>query len=104
MPEQIDADPIAIFVSRVLACKTPAQGEGEVSVKILRPEAAADGADWSCTYTIRGLGLESSKKVGGADALQALLLALKGLRAELDFHERRGCRFAWMGMPGHGLG
>jgi hypothetical protein len=52
---------------------------------------------WVCAYRIRGLGRVRAGRVGGADGLEALLLAVDAVRREL---EPFGPRLRWTGEPG----
>ena len=49
--------------------------------------------NWECRFSIKGLGKPQIHKVGGADSLQALLLAVEGARVTLD---KTGSRFTWL--------
>jgi hypothetical protein len=49
--------------------------------------------DWECWFSLEGLGKPHLQSVGGVDPLQALLLAVEGVRVTLD---KTGRRFAWL--------
>jgi hypothetical protein len=49
---------------------------------------------WECPFLIEGIGKPEIRSVGGADALQALLLAIKGVKGYLD---QSGVEWLWMG-------
>jgi len=51
------------------------------------------GADWECPFSIRGLEGERVQTIAGSDSFQALLLAVRAIRARL---EETGRRFLWM--------
>ncbi len=61
---------------------------------------------WECPFLIEGLGKPQIQNIGGADALQALLLAIEGVRVAL---EKTGDRYIWLdidpefgsGIPGY---
>ena len=67
-----------------------------VALELEAPEQRRPGA-WTCAYRVRGLGRVRAGRVGGADAIEALLLALEALRREL---EPFGHRLTWTGEPG----
>jgi hypothetical protein len=67
-----------------------------VVLELDAPEQRRPGP-WTCVYRVRGLGRTRSARVGGADAIEALLLALEALRREL---EPFGPRLRWTGEPG----
>ncbi len=50
--------------------------------------------DWYCPWVIRGLDSPIEHWAGGVDALQALLMALSGARADLLGLARRG-KLTW---------
>ncbi|HEY8370691.1 MAG TPA: hypothetical protein VIM86_15400, partial [Thermodesulfobacteriota bacterium] len=54
----------------------------------------ANGAEWTCPYRIRGLGLRGIRYAKGLDAIQALLMALDGIRAA---PESSGRPLVWAG-------
>ena len=54
-----------------------------VVVKLYKPRRMDDGEDWICNYRILGIGGEKLRYGAGVDAIQALLLALSIIGAEL---------------------
>lgn len=64
----------------------------DVTVLIGNPRRQSDGT-WKCSYCIEGLGKSRVQTAEGADALQALLLAVGGARVSL---EKTGNRFSWL--------
>jgi hypothetical protein len=48
---------------------------------------------WECPFLIEGIGKPQIRSVGGADSLQALLLALKGIKGYLD---QTDVEWVWM--------
>jgi hypothetical protein len=48
---------------------------------------------WRCRFLIKGLARPQIRSAGGADSLQALLLAVEGARVTLD---KTGSRFTWL--------
>jgi hypothetical protein len=65
----------------------------EVSVSIGAPRPHPKG-DWECPFAIESSGQSKVEFAGGVDALQALLMAIEGVRTRLD---QTGCRFEWLG-------
>jgi hypothetical protein len=63
----------------------------EVTVSFEEPRQQPRG-HWECRFLIRGLGGPQIRKAGGADSLQALLLAVEGARVALD----ETGRFTWL--------
>jgi uncharacterized protein DUF6968 len=58
-------------------------GIEDVTVSIGMPRRRPKG-NWECPFLIEGLGKAKIQRVGGVDALQALLLAVEGARVALD--------------------
>lgn len=54
-----------------------------VTVSIGKPEVFPNESSFYCPYQITGMGSERVNRAGGVDAVQALLLALKMIGAEL---------------------
>jgi uncharacterized protein DUF6968 len=69
----------------------------EVVVQIGRPAPFPDtpDRDWYCPWVIQGLNTPVQHEAVGVDALQALLMALSGLRAELQSIGRGG-KLTWL--------
>ena len=55
----------------------------KVEVLIGKPERCQDGVDWYCPYQKIGIGSGRVMRAQGVDAVQALVLALTMLGAEL---------------------
>jgi hypothetical protein len=65
----------------------------QVAIAIGRPRRHPEG-DWECPFMIEGLNEQGYyHTAGGVDALQALLMAVEGVRVSL---ERTGRRFFWL--------
>jgi len=87
------------LVERQLECIFPRGETTQVTIKIFQP--APDGSgNFSCLYQAEGGGLDIGMSVPGVDSLQALLLAVKGLKADLAYQNERGIRFFWSGIEG----
>jgi hypothetical protein len=58
------------------------------------PDPSAEHGDWFCPYKISGLGDSEVRAIFGVDSMQALLLAIHTIPAELAAHIRnQGGRF-----------
>ena len=66
---------------------------GEVAISIGAPRPHPKG-DWECPFAIESYGQSKVESAGGVDALQALLIAIEGVRTRLD---QTGCRYEWLG-------
>lgn len=68
-----------------------------VTVKLGKPRRSKE-IDWECPFSISGLGIRGIQYGRGVDAIQALSMALEGVRVLL---ERSGARLSWIGgQPG----
>lgn len=80
-----------------------ANSEAKVMVHIGKPEKYPDSSDYYCPFRIAGLGKERANRAGGVDAVQALLLALKMVGAELyTSKEAKDGHLKWVGSSGDG--
>jgi hypothetical protein len=67
-------------------------------VVIGKPEKFSEGDDYYCPYQIVGLGNELVRYAGGADAVQALELALKMIGSDLyTSPEAQAKQITWVG-------
>jgi hypothetical protein len=74
-----------------------------VMVRIGKPQRTAD-ENWACTYQIMGETIERTRAIYGEDSMQALLLALSTIRAEMEAEARTtGRSLAWVGERDIGL-
>jgi hypothetical protein len=67
-----------------------------VTIALRAPSPDPEG-DWECTYTIDGLDIPHVGSAKGIDSVQALTMALEGIRVVL---ERSGKSFSWEGGDG----
>lgn len=79
------------IATRILTATTTDE-QREVVITIGAPRRYADG-HWECCFLIEGLGPARVETCGGADAFQALLLALDGIWVGL---RQTGYRFTWL--------
>lgn len=87
-------DPIAI---RILEC----DGEPKFVIRLGRPALAPEGDCWFCTYEVEGPLTKATVKMGGEDAMQALILALQALAVEVEISaENKAGRLTWLGERG----
>lgn len=71
---------VSTTARRALRGKTN-KGDVEIAVTIFAP--TADGANWSCVYEIEWPDLTRRNTALGVDSMQALILALQMVGAEL---------------------
>ncbi|MDP2409032.1 MAG: hypothetical protein Q8M26_01970 [Pseudolabrys sp.] len=90
-----------IVATRSLLWRTEI-GAVEIPVRIFAPEKAA--VDWICRFEIDWPSEKAERWGAGIDAMQALLIALQMIGAEVyaSKHHRSG-QLEWL-TPGHGYG
>lgn len=86
-----------VVASRVITLRN--SRAQKITISIGRPRRSLPSS-WQCSYLIKGMGAPIIGRAGGVDALQALLMAIEGVRVTL---ERTGHRFVWLD-PENGLG
>ena len=86
-----------IIAYRLLECVSPAGMKINVSISLTAPKEDQESGDWSCSFVIDGINNSYSRNVMGADSVQCLLLSIKMLRAKLEYHQKCGYRFTWLG-------
>jgi len=64
-----------------------------VSIGLPRPDPLSKHSDWECAFSIEGVGKSKVQKAFGVDSLQALMLALEGVRVGL---EQTGRNLFWL--------
>jgi hypothetical protein len=64
-----------------------------VSIGLPRPDPLK-GGDWECPFLIEGVGKSEVQKAFGVDSLQALIIAIQGIRVGL---EQTGRNLFWLG-------
>jgi hypothetical protein len=92
--------PPKIKLGQVIARRILSEYTGDiirsVAVSIGAPRSYPKG-DWVCPFLIEGREESRVEAAFGVDALQALLLAVEGIRVRLD---QTGSRFDWLGQSG----
>lgn len=73
----------AIAVRRFSVAGKPGR-EVVLTIGKPRPDPRSEGRDWMCSVLIEGIPKERRRRICGIDAIQALQLALKYARLELD--------------------
>jgi hypothetical protein len=83
-----------IIAERILRIRD-GHRESEVPIRIFAP-APDEGNSWSCRYEIGWPGAPRTRSIAGGDSVQALLLALQVIGAELytSDHHKAG-RLRW---------
>jgi len=80
-------------------CKVGSTGKPAI-IKLGMPRKTTD-KEWACPFQISGLRGQRIRHAYGIDAIQALLMAIEGIRVTL---EESGEQFSWAGgEPGTGL-
>jgi len=76
-----------------------------VILRLGRPvHAGVEGDPWWCPFSITGIGSQRFFAAAGEDALQAMLLTLQAVRADLDAMARdAGGKITWLGLGELGL-
>jgi hypothetical protein len=64
-----------------------------ISIGLPRPYRLSKNGDWECPFLIEGVGEPKVETACGVDSLQALILAIEGLRVRL---EQTGRNFVWL--------
>jgi len=72
-----------VIASRKLMLAAADGTNSEITVLIGRPERMPDSDDYYCPIQLRGLGDQKVRYAGGADAIQALQLAMQLIGIEL---------------------
>lgn len=79
------ADLGRIVARRILTDPDDPGGRVVVSIGLPRRDPLSKHRDWECPFLIQGLGKSTVQRAFGVDALQALILAIQGIRANLDY-------------------
>lgn len=75
-----------------------------VQVVIGQPQLFPEGGSFYCPIRITGIGKEKIMRVGGVDSVQALVLALHAISANLyTSDEARAGTLTWLGRRNFGL-
>ncbi len=90
-PRRLDLGPV--IARRILAEQGVVGRKIVVSIGLPRPDPLSKHGDWECTFLIEGVNKSKVRKTFGVDALQALIVAIQGVRVGL---EQTGRRFFWL--------
>ena len=75
-----------------------------VRVVIGKPQPYPGGHNYYCPFQIKGIGKEKVISAGGVDSVQALLMALQGISANLyTSAQARNGTLTWLGRRNYGL-
>jgi hypothetical protein len=91
-----------VIAERRLTFQPPDGASQDVRVRIGRPvlDTSAAHQTWICPFQIDGIGSSKTRGVFGADAMQALLLAIHTIPVELAVYIRdSGGQFLHFGEP-----
>lgn len=92
------------IAERRLVFVSPDQTEVEVIVSFGKPQLVEEGGPYYCPLRIIGLGPESVKSAYGEDSLQALMLAIRMAKANLEYRAAtHGGVLRWSSADGTGL-
>lgn len=96
---------IEIICERIIEVALPNDELRELVIKIGKPfPDPKPGGDWACTFEVTGLEEKIINTAFGVDALQALLLCIKMIEANLKYLERKiNVRFTWLESDDLGL-
>ena len=90
-----------IAAERNLILKHESGAQDAVVVRFFVPNKIRE-EEWHCRYEILGGPIKHAHHTVGIDSVQALSLALGGIRAELGFFERKHtATFYFLEEPGH---
>jgi hypothetical protein len=78
-----------VIATRTLVLKEADGRSREITVLIGKPEQFPDGEDYYCPFQIKGLGDEKVRFAAGADAVQALQLAMPLVGSHLDVAQKK---------------
>src|ERR1700730_17398748 len=81
-----------LFSLRILSEQGVVGRKIVVSIGLPRPDPLK-GGDWECPFLIEGVGKSEVQRAFGVDSLQALIIAIRGIRAGL---EQTGRNLFWL--------
>lgn len=94
---------VDMIAERTLDLEKKDGSRKKIRVRLGKPERSEKG-DWICPYEITGFKKPIGLSVWGVDAMQALLLAIKGLSADLDINaQREEGKLTWLEEEGGGF-
>lgn len=91
-----------VIATRVL---TLVNGKNEIrfEIRIFAPEKSSNGS-WRCRYEIDWPGEQHKMEIGGFDSVQALVLALQAIGAEIYSSKYHKSGKLYLDSPGAGYG
>jgi hypothetical protein len=93
-----------LIAERRLTFEAASGSTKEVVIRVGRPVQDLPGHAWICPYQLEGLGRGTVLGIFGVDSMQALLLAIHTIPAELNaFAREPGGRFLRNGAPEEGF-
>ena len=92
-----------MMIARRLLKVRGSTGDTEVPVRLFMPEELESG-DWSCRYEIDWPHAQWAHAAQGFDALQAIVLALQMIGAEIHASEYHKSGALFLDEPGQGYG
>ena len=90
------------IASRALVLRS-GENTNPVAINIFAPERETDGA-WACRYTVDWPEQPSDRKIFGFDSMQALLLTLQTIGAEIYSSSYHKAGQLFWDKPGEGYG
>ncbi|QEX16474.1 hypothetical protein FRZ44_17680 [Hypericibacter terrae] len=94
-------------INKVMLVRQPRLSESRapVVIQVGCPEKRPNGHDYYCAYRVLGLGNDRVRSASGVDQMQALLLALRKMGAELySCGEYKTGKLYWLEMGNKDLG
>jgi hypothetical protein len=86
----------SVIATRSLKLLDASGGQSPVTIEIGAPYPFPDDTGYRCPIRVVGLGEDTVREIGGIDAVQALLLALRFLETTLPaFAQEAGARLVW---------
>jgi hypothetical protein len=82
-----------LIARRILAEQDVAENKIVVSIGLPMPDRLSKHGGWECPFLIEGVGESRVQRAFGVDAMQALILAIQGIRVGL---EQTGRKLFWL--------
>ena len=98
----IDRIPLGDVIAERVLQATKNRKSFVATVRLGRPVKSVDAPDYRCPYQITGIGDDVVRSASGEDSMQALVLAIQMVGAELHLRYK-DLRFTWLGNPDLGF-